>query len=98
MRTGFQSDPLVALCHVASSPMRVEDFANCLQKLFQEAYKKEEITSDVLLQQFIMGLLAPISCQLLVEGKPQSWEEALRGVTSPTLSDLISHQNVSLHV
>ena len=82
-RAGFQSDPLVAgksFMSCAQQPNeRVEDFANRLRKLFRQAYEREEITSDVLLQRFIMGLLAPISRQLLVEGKPQSWEEALKG-------------------
>ena len=45
---------------------RVADFATDLKKLFVESYPGEEVTSTVLLQRFVTGLLPAISRQLLL--------------------------------
>lgn len=48
-------------------------------KTFKRAFEKEKLTSDVLLQQFITGLLPQISRQLLIEEKPESLNVAIKG-------------------
>ena len=58
---------------------KVEDFLMRLKKLFRRAYVKEDVNSDVLLQQFLTGLLPPISRQLLIHGKPKTLDEAIQG-------------------
>ena len=40
---------------------KVNDFASDLRKLFVEAYPREEVTSTILLQRFVTGLLPGIS-------------------------------------
>ena len=44
----------------------VNDFATDLKRLFVESYPDEEITSAILLQQFLTGLLPAIARQLLL--------------------------------
>ena len=55
----------------------VYDFATDLKKLFVELYPDKEITSAILLQQFLTGLVPAIACQLLLKGKPTSLERAV---------------------
>ena len=55
----------------------VNDFATDLKRLFVESYPNEEITSAILLQRFLTGLLPAITRQLLLKGKPTSLERAV---------------------
>ena len=50
----------------------VNDFATDLKRLVVESYPNEEITSAILLQPFLTGLLPAIARQLLLKGKPTS--------------------------
>ena len=50
------------------------------QKLFVESYPDEQITSAILLQQFLTGLLPAMSRQLLLKGKPTLLERAVADV------------------
>ena len=56
---------------------KVNDFASDLRKLFVEAYPREEVTSTILLQRFVTGLLPGISRQLLLKGKPTTLDRAI---------------------
>ena len=48
-----------------------------LKKLFKQAYPEEDSTSGILLQRFVMGLKTPVSRQLLLRGKPDTFENAI---------------------
>ena len=48
-----------------------------LKKLFKQAYPEEDSTSSILLQRFVMGLKTPVSMQLLLRGKPDTFENAI---------------------
>ena len=56
---------------------KVADFASDLKKLFKQAYPEEPLTSGILLQCFITGLMPHISQQILLKGKPTKFEEAV---------------------
>ena len=56
---------------------RVTEFAMQLKKLFKQAYPEEDSTSGILLQGFVMGLKTPVSRQLLLRGKPDTFENAI---------------------
>eukprot|EP00731_Ephydatia_muelleri_P033860 Em0040g10a len=56
---------------------RVMEFAMQLKKLFKQAYPEEDSTSSILLQRFVMGLKTPVSRQLLLRGKPDTFENAI---------------------
>ena len=57
---------------------KVADFADELKKLFVQAYPSEAMTSAILLQCFLTRLRKPISRQLILRGKPESLENAVR--------------------
>ena len=57
---------------------KVADFVVELKKLFKEAYPTEELTSAVLLQRFLTGLLPPIRRQLLLHGKPDTLQQTIQ--------------------
>ena len=61
-----------------ASGEKVSDFAVELQKLFTESYPGEATTSPILLQRFLTGLLPAISRQLLIKGKPTSFNRAIQ--------------------
>ena len=42
---------------------------------------EEDITSDVLLQHFLTGLLAPVSRQVPLRGKPTTFAQVIKNVT-----------------
>jgi hypothetical protein len=81
-KAGFQTDPLVAgknfMSCVQQANEKAENFAIRLRKLFKQAFEDEEDTSHVLLQRFITGLSPKISRQLLLEGKPETLEVAIK--------------------
>ncbi|KAL5517946.1 hypothetical protein EMCRGX_G003596 [Ephydatia muelleri] len=54
-----------------------KEFAMQLKKLFKQAYPEEDSTSSILLQRFVMGLKTPVSMQLLLRGKPDTFENAI---------------------
>eukprot|EP00731_Ephydatia_muelleri_P010420 Em0005g1006a len=56
---------------------RVTEFAMQLKKLFKQAYPEEDSTSGILLQRFVMGLKTSVSRQLLLRGKPDTFENAI---------------------
>ena len=64
-KAGIAQDPLMighAFGARHQGPLeRAADFATALRRLFIQAYPEEKVTSSVLLQQFLTGLLA--SCQ-----------------------------------
>ena len=59
---------------------KAEDIADELKKFFGLAYPEEDITSDVLLQRFLTGLLASVSRQVLLHGKPTTFAQAIKNV------------------
>ena len=48
-----------------------------LKKLFQQAYPGEELTSGILLQRFLTGLAPRVSKQILLQGQPTSFDQAV---------------------
>ena len=49
-----------------------------LKILFTEAYASENLTSAILLQRFLTGLLPPIHRQLLLQGKPETLAQTVK--------------------
>ena len=49
-----------------------------LKRLFKEAYSTDDYTSTILLQRFLTGLLPPIRRQLLLHGKPETLQQAIK--------------------
>lgn len=83
--SGQLEDPLSAAKQFTSRDQRPEecvaDFASAIKKLFRRAYPEEQATSKVLLQRFITGLRSPISQQLLLRGRPEQLEKAIKDAT-----------------
>ena len=81
-RAGLARDPLTAgkifisRCQLPGE--KAEDFANDLKKIFKQAYPEEELTSGILLQRFLTGLVAPVSRQMLLRGQPTTFEQAVK--------------------
>ena len=48
-----------------------------MKKLFKQAYQDEKLTSGILLQRFLTGLMAPVSQQILLHGQPTTFEQAV---------------------
>ena len=61
---------------------KVADFVVELKKLFKEAYPAEELTSAILLQRFLTGLLPSIRRQLLLRGRPDTLQQAIQEATN----------------
>eukprot|EP00731_Ephydatia_muelleri_P019398 Em0012g223a len=59
------------------SQLERERVTELLKKLFKQAYPEEDSTSGILLQRFVMGLKTPVSRQLLLRGKPDTFENAI---------------------
>ena len=80
-KTGLAQDPLTAgksfIARCQRSGEKVADFASDLKKLFKQAYPEELLTSGILLQHFVTGLMPRISQQILLKGKPTKFEEAV---------------------
>ena len=57
---------------------RILDYVADLKELFTEAYASENLTSTILLQWFLTGLLPPIRCQLLLQGNPETLAQAVK--------------------
>ena len=67
---------------MSTASEKAEDFADELRKLFRRAYPEEDISSDVLLQRFLTGLLAPVSRQMLLRGEPMTFGlQAIKNAT-----------------
>ena len=85
MKAGIGQDPLTAGRAFGTrrrGPQeRAADFATALLKLFFQAYPEENVTSSILLQQFLTGLHAPVSKQVLLRGQPGNLEEAISEAT-----------------
>ena len=68
-KSGLVKDPLLTgrlfITRDQGLTKKVAEFAEELKKLFIQAYPTEALMSAILLQHFITGLRAPISCQLL---------------------------------
>ena len=77
-------DPLTAgklfLSCCQRSGEKVADFADHLKKLFKQAYPDEKLTSGILLQRFLTGLMSPVSQQILLRGQPTTFEQAIENV------------------
>jgi len=61
---------------------KVADFVVELKKLFKEAYPAEELTSAILLQRFLTGLLPSIRCQLLLHGRCDTLQQTIQEATN----------------
>ena len=61
---------------MACSQLEKERIAE-LKKLFKQAYPEERSTSGILLQRFVLELNTPISTQLLLRGKQDTFEKAI---------------------
>ena len=78
---GLVQDPLragklfISCCQ--RSGEKVADFADHLKKLFKQAYPDEKLTSGILLQRFLTGLMSPVSQPLLLLGQPTTFEQAV---------------------
>ena len=81
-RTGTKEDPLLASRNFNQRNQgpdeKVHDFASALKQLFKNAYPTEAMTSTVLLQRFLTGLLPDIGRQLLLKKKPADFSAALK--------------------
>lgn len=81
-RAGLKKDALTAartfVQRIQQPQEKVVDFVSALKKLFKEAYPEENLTSTVLLQRFMTGLRPTIARQLLLKGKPENLEEAVK--------------------
>ena len=81
-QAGLFRDPLTAsqsfMSRRQASGEKLSDFAVQLQKLFAESYPGEATTSPMLLQRSLTGLLPAISRQLLIKGKPTSFNRAIQ--------------------
>ena len=53
-------------------------FCKRVEETFWQTYPEEGISSNVLLQLFLTGLLAPASCQVLLHGKPTTFAQAIK--------------------
>ena len=75
-------DPLVAdkefIVQTQQSNKTVNTFADDLKLLFCQAYPSEAPTSGILLQRFLTELKAPLSRQILLQGKPTTFEQAVK--------------------
>ena len=84
-KAGIAQDPLMAGRAFGARHQgpqeRAADFATALRKLFIQAYPEEKVTSSVLLQQFLTGLRASVSKQVLLRGQPENLEEAISEAT-----------------
>ena len=84
-KAGLTQDPLTAgklfISRCQWPGEKAEDFAAELRKLFRRAYPEEDISSDVLLQPFLSGLLAPVSRQMLLRGKTMTFAQATKNAT-----------------
>ena len=69
------------ISHCQRPGEEAEDFADELRKLFRLAYPEEDISSNILLQRFITGLLAPVSHQVLSRGKLMTFAQASKNAT-----------------
>ena len=83
-QAGLLHNPLTAgqsfMARCQGPSESVNDFAMDLKKLFVKLYVSKEITSAILLQRFLTGLLPAIVRQLLLKGKPTSLERAVTDV------------------
>jgi len=83
MHAGLMRDPLSAgqqfMTRHQLPNEKVNDYASDLKKLFTESYPSEAMTSAILLQRFVTGLLPPICRQLLLKGQPTSLDNAIKG-------------------
>ena len=81
-KVGLVRDPLTSsqlfMTRSQHSGERILDFVLDLKKLFKEAYSTEDYTSTILLQRFLTGLLPPNKHQLLLLGKPDSLDQAVK--------------------
>ena len=85
-RAGLKKDSLAAAMTFIERNQRAQektvDFAAELKKLFGQAYPDENLTSKVLLQRFVTGLRPTISRQLLLQGKPEDLEGAVKAAST----------------
>ena len=58
----------------------VTEFTMHLKRLFKQVYSEEDSTSGIHIQRFVMGLKTPVSSQLLLRGKLESFENAIEVV------------------
>ena len=84
-RAGLKKDSLAAAKAFVErgqgAQEKTADFAAELKKLFVQAYPDESPTSTVLLQRFVTGLRPTISRQLLLQGKPEDLESAVKAAS-----------------
>ena len=97
--SGMLEDPLSAAksfsAHDQRPDEKVADFASAIKKLFRQAYPEERVASKVLLQQFLTGLQVPISQQLLLRGRPDQMENAIKDATEVEYALMIAGSTAS---
>ena len=83
-KAGLTQDPLTAgklfICCCQGSGEKAADFADHLKKLFKQAYPDMDLACSILLQSFLTGLVPPVSQQILLRGKPTTFEQAVQDV------------------
>jgi len=67
----------IFMSHTQRPGEKVSDFAVELKKHFKEAYPEEQLTSAILVQRFLTGLLPKVREQLLLRGKPDTLQRAV---------------------
>lgn len=81
-RAGLSADPLVAarkfMTRSQGTSESVADYLAELKKVFKRAHPTESLDSTVLLQKFLTGLRAPICQQLLLKGRPDTLQAAVK--------------------
>ena len=77
-KAGLIKDPLLAgkefIARMQQEGETVSRFAGDLKSLFSQAYPAEDSASGIMLQRFLTGLRPSLSRQLLLRGKPSSFE------------------------
>ena len=85
-RAGLKKDSLAAakmfVERSQGAQEKTADFAAELKKLFKQAYPDESATSTVLLQRFVTGLRPTISRQILLQGRPEDLEGAVKAASA----------------
>ena len=90
-KVGLVRDPLTSSQLFMSRSQRpgerILDYVADLKKLFTEAYETDNSTSAILVQHFLTGLLPPIHCQLLLQGKPGTLPQAVKDAVKIEYAD-----------
>ena len=82
-RAGLRKDTVTATRQFQSRQgERVNRYLTDLKRLYNEAFPEEEVTSKVFLTKFVSDLRPDITQQLLLQGQPDSLENAVKQATN----------------